>query len=546
MKYINPLSLLSELSDDSDVLTDRRQLSLQKKKLLAEIELSERNTLVASGVELNKNDVLNLFDKLADTNALQFHQAIAADTTLLHFLTEGFFNGDELFNDNKLYHDALFIDFISPYYEEVFTNAVLKAFYDVDTWTMQTLWANPMLMDGDHREKSYRRLNRYLYEQKNKLLLLKQQSVDERKASRFEFERYFNGDLVAMLNKLPTEFHEFVDDYALDLINTGVELQNIEPRLAVEILHNVRLLHCDDYIQQQNEERYKVMYYNLHNTKRRSTGGGFSNWHWGWLIFVVVRVLFSLFGSSNSNSSTDNYRYETNINDNEALKKVSFTSSNTYKAVDMFTDQLSNYASDQDHFKNTSPTLKSFESGTNIYRTEFNKLRLNVGGTIADTSSQVTVKKLSDIEDHPITSAWFYNENLTFENKSAYDAIAIIHTEDSVFSTYVKSHDTASLKVRDGVNSIHFYLGKNFDSKKFVDQYFTSTKSNEKIQGVFRTLSPVTVKYLREPFYLIIDSEINSSQDKKSWFMIEDKNGLTDISFETLSSTRIQMMRYMN
>jgi hypothetical protein len=547
MKYVNPFLFLPDLAEDGDVLVDRRALAVQKKKLLAEIELSDRKTVEINGAELNKNDILNLFDKLANTTDLQFHQAIANDEALSHFLAEGYFDSKEQFADNELYDDPLFIHFISPYYEEVFTNAVLKSFYDEDVLTMQMLWANPMLMDGDHRENSYRRINRYLYEQKNKLLLLKEQSIADKKATSWEFERYYSIQLIALLNQLPFEFQQFVDDYALELINTGVGIQHINLKLAVQMLESVRQLQCDEFIQEQNEERYQIMYNNLHHRVKTSSRGGYNWWHIVWVVFILFRIIFSVSKCNERSPNLNSFStIETISRHNDLVQTLSFTSSEKYTAIEVFTNKLSDFAGDKDNFKKAYTPKEQVVTGTNVYGDVFVKLGINKQQRKIDTSAYGKVLMLSEMEKNPRVSAWMYQQELNFENKSDYDVIAIIQTQDSAYSSYVKANEAAHVLIRNGINRVFFYFGKNFDPTTAIGNIFNEKQSSSKQKGAFRTVSPVTVKYLQEPFFVMVNPENISTQDKKSWFTIETKEGLPEINCESLSSLSVEMKRRLD
>jgi hypothetical protein len=86
MYYINPFKLLGITADNlSDV--DSATINKAKRKLLAEIELSDTNAIIHSGVEFNKGDCHKAIDDLDNDNKREFHHFILQNKPLNNFLT---------------------------------------------------------------------------------------------------------------------------------------------------------------------------------------------------------------------------------------------------------------------------------------------------------------------------------------------------------------------------------------------------------------------------------------------------------------------------
>ena len=72
MKYINPYKLLGIAVADFPG-TNTATINKAKRKLLAEIELSDTASTVYSDIELSKGDCLKVIDELDDKRKRDFH-----------------------------------------------------------------------------------------------------------------------------------------------------------------------------------------------------------------------------------------------------------------------------------------------------------------------------------------------------------------------------------------------------------------------------------------------------------------------------------------
>jgi len=555
MKYVNPLSFLTDRSYSANEPPDKKDLLLQKKKLLAEIELSERQTVLVKEAELNKDDILKLFEGLQNGDDVFYHAAIAADAVLYDFLTTGNLTGNGRFANNLLYSETGFLRFIAPYYKDVFTTAVLKALRNDEIEMLTKLWHNPVLLDGNYREQSFSQIRRHLLEQKNQLLLAKDKAVEKGKARLDEFLLFFDVNLLAALNILPEEFRQFKDDYGLELINTGIAIQHINLKLAVSILENVRLLNCSDYIQEQNEDRYEILYNNLHPQKSPFK---FGSWQLFAIIILFIRitVAFSHCDTQQDYNATIYNEFNEKSNIYATINEQHFSLTKRYKATNSFINQIAAYCSDTTH--NTPVQIKTgvvLQSGSNPYKQIFGEAGINgpeYDSLLGDDEENMTGSSLtttsanSDISNKVSTKSDYYKEQVQFENTTEQDVIAIVETEDSTFSCFINKKDTASINIRHGLNLVYFFIGNNWDPSKqlkALNSYREGNKKRMNVTGAFRVVSTASLEYLEQPFLLTVDNEAISTQDRRSWFTIENIQSAPHIVFETLSSKRIKMAR---
>lgn len=123
MHYINPFNLLniqSENLSDIDSSTIRRA----KKSLLADIELSDNDTIEHHGIELTKSDCIRIVDDLDNKDKKEFHFFIAQNPDLNSFLTKGDLTFFHNYKVESIYKLNDFIDFISPYFTQQYAKAL--------------------------------------------------------------------------------------------------------------------------------------------------------------------------------------------------------------------------------------------------------------------------------------------------------------------------------------------------------------------------------------------------------------------------------------
>ena len=112
MNYINPFELLNIQSENlSDI--DSSIIRRAKKNLLADIELSDNNTINHNGIELTKSDCIRAVDDLDNKDKNEFHYFIFKNPDLNSFLTNGDLHFFKTYKSESIYKLPEFLDFIS-------------------------------------------------------------------------------------------------------------------------------------------------------------------------------------------------------------------------------------------------------------------------------------------------------------------------------------------------------------------------------------------------------------------------------------------------
>jgi hypothetical protein len=296
MRYISPIRHLNIDTNHVDATGNmpKSVLNLAKKRLLAEIDLSPKQTIWQGQTEMSKNDVLKWFDQLAVSGELGFHILIAQDPVLLTFLEQQHLAAGAHFKAD-LYQDSKFIAFVSPYYQTSFNKVLIDALEKQDEPVVNTLLHyNPILMTGYQSEAAWLKINRYLNDKLEVLQGIIKQNKYDKKYSYIQAKRFYEIDLLLIFNHLPDSFQKFRDDYCIALINlSGFGWNGAKYDFVEKVILASKILECSPNIRRILQTR--IEWYEIHLPAiRRST----LTWKQkSVIVFAIVMILLYLYGS---------------------------------------------------------------------------------------------------------------------------------------------------------------------------------------------------------------------------------------------------------
>jgi hypothetical protein len=131
MQFLNPIELL-ELEYAEIASIDSSIIKKAKRKLFAEIDLSDDGHFDYKGILISKTDCEKVIDDLENSDALEFYSHLSSNKALNDFLVNGNDKIFKSFKQESIYKLPVFIRFISPYFAPKFDKAILKAFVDDD------------------------------------------------------------------------------------------------------------------------------------------------------------------------------------------------------------------------------------------------------------------------------------------------------------------------------------------------------------------------------------------------------------------------------
>lgn len=145
MNFINPIEIL-ELENTDIAVIDNSIVKKAKRKLFADIDLSDNGHLDYKGLTLTKTDCEKVIDELENTNALEFYSHLVSNKLLNEFLVNGNERLFESFKQESIYKLPEFVKFISPYFSPKFDRAILKAFTDEDVERLRNILRTQVLI----------------------------------------------------------------------------------------------------------------------------------------------------------------------------------------------------------------------------------------------------------------------------------------------------------------------------------------------------------------------------------------------------------------
>ncbi|MEM6800995.1 MAG: hypothetical protein AAF696_06295 [Bacteroidota bacterium] len=248
MQYINPLALLEISVEEAKEGISSSRLKREKKKLMAEFELNNASNIELRGIKLGKNQVLEMFDQLADEKYLDFHSRILSQASLLQFLEESsldyFYFGDiSMLSANS----PEFLSFLAPYFSHQYNKRLLYAFKQRDWEEIQTMSSHPLPIPSKFFAQTYKDTFHHIHTH-IKEVEETTQKIEKGISPDGKVQEYCDELFIAAINRLPEYFSGSRDRYALALENLAIAVHNVHkrPKLAVFILKQGLKLHLGE------------------------------------------------------------------------------------------------------------------------------------------------------------------------------------------------------------------------------------------------------------------------------------------------------------
>lgn len=156
MQYINPIEILglSNVVDTTSI--DNEIIKKVKRKLFADIDLSDNGLFEYYGLQLTKGECEKVIDDLANNDLKEFYLYLASNKKLNNFLVNGndavFIN----FKQDSIFKLPEFVKFISPYFAPKFDKALLNAFENEDVEQTKSILKTSFLISQNDINLAYK------------------------------------------------------------------------------------------------------------------------------------------------------------------------------------------------------------------------------------------------------------------------------------------------------------------------------------------------------------------------------------------------------
>ncbi|HEY9046708.1 MAG TPA: hypothetical protein VIN08_12475 [Ohtaekwangia sp.] len=157
MSFINPIELLGLQEHDVSAIS-ADVVKKARRKLLAEIELSENSQFEFKGQSLTRSDCERAIDELENTDKKEFYHYLTKNIALNDFLTAGDERIFESFGIDSIYSLPAFITFISPYVVPRFDRSLYQAFANGRAEHMRAILRTQVLIETSNVQAAYKLL----------------------------------------------------------------------------------------------------------------------------------------------------------------------------------------------------------------------------------------------------------------------------------------------------------------------------------------------------------------------------------------------------
>jgi len=221
-----------------------------------------------------------------------FRSFISNDPALTFFLETGSMRKNGKFSKEEIYKDPAFLAFISPYFQDVYVKAILRAFDLKDTNLMSDVAANPILLDDAHKKQAFDQILAYLEEQKMKLISLSNKLHLGEAIALLDLSEYAGIMTIANLNYLPAEFQDFRSAYAREILKVIRWQVNRDFQAALNMATDLRQLKCDA----QTTYDADALYQQLENASQKASAveglsGGGGEMSTGKIVMTIIGII---------------------------------------------------------------------------------------------------------------------------------------------------------------------------------------------------------------------------------------------------------------
>ncbi len=302
MHYLSPFHFI-ELPGSGQ--PDKKAILLARKKMLAELELNDGHGIVINGKEVSKNDIIRFFDELQQSADLSYHIAVYEDKVLLKLLEYNILENKEWFVPNPLYTDALFIEWIGPYYATSFAAFAGECYQQLMDKEWMTLLGNPVLMNGYAMETAWTSLEKLIRLDINRLNLAESGRVAE--FTKATVKGILDFRRVEMLVLLPVNrFEQVRDELAFTIMKLSIKMFNhVDRKWGLKQVEQAHALAASERMKDVLDDKRVEMETIVSNMRRSGWKPNFI-WKSPRLIIIVLillgRAVTCNMGSNSSNS----------------------------------------------------------------------------------------------------------------------------------------------------------------------------------------------------------------------------------------------------
>lgn len=269
MQYINPIEILGLSNAAYAGSIDTDIIKREKKKVFAEIELSDTGLYNYNGFDITKSDCEKAINELDNEEKKEFHYYLTTNPSLNNYLTTG---NEKLFNSfsqESIYKIPEFVLFINPFFSERFDKSLLKAFKANDTKLLTSILRTQILVNQSNINIAFKSVSNEIknrIEEVNKI-------TEEIKTNERDCDEESIDEIVTQIKKdFPVELINTLPSYFQSQINKiGSAINFLDLAIDKEFGISESSMHLMEHLLKLNIESVgkKTFESNFEITKRR-------------------------------------------------------------------------------------------------------------------------------------------------------------------------------------------------------------------------------------------------------------------------------------
>ncbi|MBK7967420.1 MAG: hypothetical protein IPK08_00015 [Bacteroidetes bacterium] len=253
--------------ENTDIaVIDNSIVKKAKRKLFADIDLSDNGHLDYKGLSLTKTDCEKVIDELENTNALEFYSHLVSNKLLNEFLVNGNERLFESFKQESIYKLPEFVKFISPYFSPKFDRAILKAFTDEDVERLRNILRTQVLISTADLNLAFKGLSIEIQNRLQKVdAITKDIKNEESDYSDEDIDEVI--DLVKdlfpkeLLNQLPPYFQSQINKIAasINFLQLAIWNEFGNSHVALNLLEHLLELNIESVSKPTFQKNYEIV-----------------------------------------------------------------------------------------------------------------------------------------------------------------------------------------------------------------------------------------------------------------------------------------------
>ncbi|MCB0538382.1 MAG: hypothetical protein KDE33_12745 [Bacteroidetes bacterium] len=265
MVYINPIEIL-ELNDTEVQDIDSSMVKKAKRRLFADIDLSDNGHYHYHGQDLTKSDCERAIEELEDNEKIEFYSHLASNFELNTFLANG---RSELLNNLKqesIYKLPAFVNFISPFFASKIDLVLLKSFQTKNFELFSSALRAENLISKDNLNKAYKSLSNEIQHrigETDKLTKEIKEEISDYTDEDIEdvIEIIENRFPIEYLNKLPIFFQSQINKIAasINFLQLSIWNEFNTTYVPVKLLEHLLKLNIESVSKPTFEKNYSIV-----------------------------------------------------------------------------------------------------------------------------------------------------------------------------------------------------------------------------------------------------------------------------------------------